>query len=148
MEQESTSELMKILKDAGKDDIGEYNSRHLSGVCSDFTVYMDSLIAEKHLKRQDIFQKADLPQKYGYKLLGGESRTRDRDKLLRIFIAMGLNLKETQRALELYGMPALYPRIRRDAVIIIAVNRGVSSVDTVNEWLSEHGENELSRSAD
>ena len=105
---------------------------------------MDTLISRKRLKRQDIFQKADLPQKYGYKLLSGERRTTNRDKLLRIFIAMNMTLKETQRALMLYGLSALYPKKKRDAIIIIAINQGISSVDTVNEWLCEHGEEELS----
>jgi predicted transcriptional regulator len=109
---------------------------------------MDLLISDKKLKRQDIFQKADMPQKYGYKLLSGESHTIDRDKLLRIFIAMNMTLKETQRALTLYGMPILYPKLKRDAIIIIALNKGISSVDTVNEWLIEHKEPALSRSAD
>ncbi len=109
---------------------------------------MDFIIEEKKLKRQDIFQKADIPQKYGYKILSGESHTTDRDKLLRIFIAMGMNLKETQRALELYKMPALYPKRQRDAIIIIAINKGVSCVDTVNEWLSQYGEKELTRSGE
>ena len=89
-----------------------------------------------------------MPKKYGYKLLNGESHTKDRDTLLRIFIAMGMNLKEVQRALALYGMPGLYPKKRRDAIFIIAFNEGISSVDTVNSWLREYGETELTRSAD
>ncbi len=113
-----------------------------------FSTYLDGLIAQKKLKRQDIFQKADLPQKYGYKLLSGETHTKNRDKLLRLFIAMGLTLKETQRALALYPMPTLYPKNSRDMVLIIAINQGVSSVDTVNEWLEEYGERPLSGTKD
>jgi hypothetical protein len=89
-----------------------------------------------------------LPQKYGYKLLSGETHTTDRDKLLRIFIAMNMTLKETQRALELYGLATLYPKKKRDAIIIIAINKGISSVDIVNEWLTEQGESELNGSSD
>lgn len=81
-------------------------------------------------------------------MLNGESHTKDRDKLLRIFIAMGMNLKEVQRALALYGMPGLYPKKQRDAIFIIAFNEGITSVDTVNSWLQEYGETELTRSAD
>lgn len=148
MENESTSSLMKVLKTAGESDIREYEAKHLVGATNDFFVYIDALLSEKGLKRQDVFQKADMPRKYGYKLLSGESHTTDRDKLLRLFIAMNMTLKETQRALALYGMPALYPKLKRDAVLIIAFNKGVSSVDTVNEWLHEHGEAELTRSGD
>jgi hypothetical protein len=148
MEKDSTTHLMDILMNAEKEDIDQFTHKHLAGQCSGFPAYMDTIISKKRLKRQDIFQKADLPQKYGYKLLSGETHTTDRDKLLRIFIAMNMTLKETQRALELYGLAALYPKKKRDAVIIIAINKGVSSVDTVNEWLSEQGESELNGSPD
>ena len=147
MEKDSTGDLLKILKDAGKEDIDAFNREHLDDHISSFPSYMDALIDRKKLKRQDIFQKADLPQKYGYKLLTGETHTTDRDKLLRICIAMGMTLKETQRALTLYGLAPLYPKNKRDVVFIIALNKGISSVDTVNEWLSENGEAELNGSA-
>ena len=148
MEQDSTTPLMDVLMNAEKEDIDLFAHKHLAGQFSGFPAYMDTIISKKRLKRQDIFQRADLPQKYGYKLLSGETHTTDRDKLLRIFIAMKMTLKETQRALELYGLAALYPKKKRDAVIIIAINKGISWVDTVNEWLAEHGESELSGSSD
>ncbi|MEA4919788.1 MAG: hypothetical protein VB078_02515 [Clostridiaceae bacterium] len=148
MEQDSTSMLMNVLKSANKEDISKYQTDHLFVGRTGFCAYMDALILEKRLKRRGIFQKADIPQKYGYKLLSGESHTSNRDKLLRIFIAMNMTLKEIQRALALYDMPVLYPKRKRDAIIIIAINKGVSSVDIVNEWLVEQGETELSRIED
>lgn len=143
MRNDETTHLLNILKDASLEDIDEYVSKYLTGQFNSFPAYMDYLISKKKLKRQDIFQKADIPQKYGYKLLSGESHTTDRDKLLRLFIAMNMTLKETQRALKLYGAPILYSKIKRDAIIIIALNKGISCVDTVNEWLKEYGEKEL-----
>ncbi len=148
MERDSTAHLMEVLKSAGKEYLDRFSNEHLSGQPGGFPGYMDTMIAGRKLKRQDIFQKADLPQKYGYKLLSGETHTTDRDKLLRIFIAMGMTLKETQRALALYGLAALYPKKKRDVILIIALNKGITSVDKVNEWLSGEGEAELSRSAD
>ena len=148
MEEPSTSRLMDVLKSAGSTDLSEYEHTYLTKGCRSFPAYMDALISGKHLKRQDIFQKADVPQKYGYKLLTGESHTTDRDKLLRIFFAMEMDLKEVQRALALYPMPVLYPKNRRDAVMIIAINRRVHSVDEVNELLAAQGEEPLRRSPD
>ena len=146
-EQESTDYLMGVLQNAQQEDIDEYDRRYLVKQRVGFSGYMDSIIKRKKLRRQDIFQKADLPQKYGYKLLRGETHTTDRDKLLRIFIAMNMTLKETQRALSLYGMPQLYAKKKRDAMLINAFNKGMSSVDDVNEYLAEKGEEELSRSS-
>ena len=143
-----TSTLMDVLRSADIKDITQYSRDYLQEGTTSFASYMDALIAAKGLKRQDIFQQADIPQKYGYKLLTGESHTNDRDKILRLFLAMNLSLKEVRRGLELYGMPMLYPKIKRDAILIIAFNRGCTSVDDVNRLLAEHGEPELSRSRD
>lgn len=143
--QYSTSVLMDVLKSADFQDIPQYSQAYLNDVNISFAAYMDELLLKKKLKRQDVLQKADIPQKYGYKLLTGERHTTDRDKLLRIFFAMHLTLKEARRGLELYKMPALYPKRRRDAILIIAFNKGYSSVDDVNKILSDHGEAELNR---
>lgn len=142
-QEHSTTSLMNVLQSADFMDIDSYSKNYIRSAISSFSVYMDSIIKRKGLKRQDIFQKADIPQKYGYKLLSGESHTKDRDKLLRIFFAMNMTLKEVRRALELYGMPILYPKKKRDALLIIAFNRGISSVDEVNKILTENGESEL-----
>ena len=142
-QEHSTTSLMNVLQSADFMDIDSYSKNYIRSAISSFSVYMDSIIKRKGLKRQDIFQKADIPQKYGYKLLSGESHTKDRDKLLRIFFAMNMTLKEVRRALELYGMPGLYPKKKRDALLIIAFNRGISSVDEVNKILTENGESEL-----
>ena len=147
-QQYSTSTLMEILRSADVKDIRQYSQDYIQEGTTSFASYMDEMILAKGLKRQDIFQRADIPQKYGYKLLTGESHTSDRDKILRLFFAMNLTLKEVRRGLELYGMPLLYPKIKRDAILIIAFNRGYSSVDDVNRILTDHGEPELSRSRD
>ncbi|MGL5259063.1 MAG: hypothetical protein ACRC7V_03035 [Lachnospiraceae bacterium] len=147
MEQKNTSNLLNILKTSSKSNLTSFEEKHLKNIETNFVSYIDTLIDQKNLKRKDIFQKADLPQKYGYKLLTGECHTKDRDKLLRIFLAMKLTLKETQRALALYGMPALYPKYKRDALLIIAINQGISSVDTINEWLLDENEPILSPSS-
>lgn len=147
-QQYNTSELMEVLQSADVGDIPQYDRDYLRGKELTFVSYMDELIASKGLKRQDIFQRADLPQKYGYKLLTEESHTSDRDKLLRLFLAMELTFAQVRRGLALYGMPALYPKNKRDAILIIAFNRGYTEVDEVNQLLAEHGQAELSRSRD
>ena len=147
MEQESTSNLIGILKNTNEKDIDQYYKQHIeSKSYHSFTAYMDDLIAKKRLKRQDILARADIPQKYGYKLLSGESRTSNRDKILRICLAMKLTLTETQRSLVLYGMHPLYPKNKRDAFLIIAINTNMYSIYDINERLVSYGLSELSTS--
>ena len=104
-----------------------------------FCAYIKELIREKNLRQQDIFIQADIPERYGYKLLSGEKRTRQRDVILRICYAAELTLEETQHALMLYGMSPLYARIPRDAVLMIAFNRHAGNILDVNAMLKEQG---------
>ena len=57
------------------------------------------MLKEKRITQQMVFLKADIPEKYGYKLLSGEKHTRQRDIILRICYAAELTLEQTQRAL-------------------------------------------------
>jgi hypothetical protein len=94
---------------------------------------------EKGITQQIAFLKADIPERYGYKLLSGEKHTRQRDIILRICYAAEFTLKETQRALRKYGMPELYAKIPRDALLMIAFNERPGSIIDVNALLKENG---------
>lgn len=77
-----------------------------------FSEYIKDLLKEKRITQQMVFLKADIPEKYGYKLLSGEKHTRQRDIILRICYAAELTLEQTQRALRKYEMPQLYAKSR------------------------------------
>ena len=104
-----------------------------------FTVYMREMIRAKGLQQQDVFLQAGVPERYGYKLISGEKHTLRRDVILRLTIAAGFDLDETQRALKLYGLAPLYARDARDAAIIIAVNKAFRSVERTDEHLERYG---------
>ena len=59
--------------------------------------------------------------------------------ILRICYAAELNLTETQRALKKYEMPELYPKIPRDALLMIAFNKRPGSILEVNAFLKKNG---------
>ena len=72
---------------------------------------------------------ADISKSYGYQVLRGE-RTPGRDILLRTALALQLSLKETQRLLAVGGCGALYPKVRRDAAVIFALNQNMTLLET------------------
>lgn len=72
---------------------------------------------------------ADISKSYGYQVLRGE-RIPGRDILLRTALALPLGLKETQRLLMVGGCGALYPKIRRDAAVIFALNQKMTLLET------------------
>lgn len=128
---ETTEDLMQVLRKAGPGEVRAFLEEHFAQGQPTFVQYMDALLEAKKLKRQEVLRRAALPQKYGYKLLTGESHTTDRDKLLRLCFAMELTLKQTQRVLQLYGMNELYPKNARDVVLIAALGRRQYDIDAV-----------------
>lgn len=142
MDDKTTEKLENILKSAYTFEAGKYLKENEESLLRDerpFSTYMRRLIKEKNLRQQDIFIQADVPERYGYKILSEEKRTRQRDVILRICYAAELTLEETQHALMLYGMSPLYARIPRDAVLMIAFNRHSGNILDVNAMLKEQG---------
>ena len=133
--EKDTKDLENILKNASPLQVKEYiNTEFINGEPT-FAAYIDMLLDKKGLKRQDVLIRANLPQKYGYKLLTGESHTTDRNKILRICFSMEMTLTETQRVLKLYGMSELYAKSKRDSLLINALCRRIFDIDTINDIL-------------
>ena len=83
-----------------------------------------------------------LERSYGYHLFSGARANPSRDVLLSLALAMRLTLDETQQLLRRAGQAMLYPRVRRDSVIIRAAADGCTVMEC-NERLEELGETPL-----
>ena len=142
MGEKNTNELNQVL---GSTHLSEYekyikeNKESMLSVDKSFFVYVKELMAKKGITQQTVFLKADIPERYGYKLLSGEKHTKQRDIILRICYAAGFSLAETQRALKKYGMLELYAKEPRDAFLMIVFNDRPGSIIDVNELLKENG---------
>ena len=101
----------------------------------EFINYMKKLIKDKRMNKRDVFYLSDIPVNYGYKLLLGEKRTKQRDIIIRICFAAKFDINELQEALRLYEMPELYNRIKRDKLILEAFEKEFKTIDTFNEYL-------------
>ncbi len=142
MNEKSTQELENVL---GKTHLTEFdgycktNKDSMNRDDEAFSIYIKSILEQKKIKLQTVFLKADIPERYGYKLLSGEKHTKQRDVILRICYASQLTLDETQRALKKYQMPQLYAKIPRDALLMIIFNERPGSIIEVNELLKKNG---------
>lgn len=56
---------------------------------------------------------------------------------------MEMSLKEAQRALKLYGMSELYPKIKRDVLLIVAFGQKIYDIDHINDILINEDESPL-----
>jgi len=103
-----------------------------------FTDFMRRKFREKRLPQKEIFIRADLDDRYGYKLISGEKQTQQRDIILRICLAAEFTLGEAQEALVLYGMAPLYEKVRRDAAFIVAFSNRIYDIHEVDTILREN----------
>lgn len=142
MTKKPTNELEHILKKTKPDNIQQFLREHADSFVPQerpFSEFVHKVLRKNGLTQQEVFLRADISERYGYKLLSEEKRTKQRDYILRICYAANMTLEETQTALTLYGMAQLYARIPRDAVLMIAFNQHRTDIISVNALLDEHG---------
>lgn len=141
MREKDTNELENTLGKTHLSDYDSYvqdNKESIISESNSFSTYVKELLSEKGLTQQTVFLNADIPERYGYKLLSGEKRTKQRDVILRICYSGEFTLQETQRALRKYGMAELYAKDERDALIMIAFNERPGDILKVNALLKNH----------
>lgn len=139
--EKTTNTLNSVLKKTKPDQVDaflESNKGELITGEKPFAQYMRTCIRERGMQQQEVFIRADLSEGYGYKIISEEKHTNQRDTILRLCIGANLTLEETQRALKIYGMSPLYSRIPREAVIMVALNNGITNIADVNTLLNQN----------
>lgn len=144
-----TKQLENILGSTHAADIKKYlkdNSGSFAPEENAFGEYMKDIIRDRKMKECEVFEWAGISSKYGYKILNGEKHPQNRDLILCLCIAGQFTADEAKRALKLYGMAPLYAKVKRDAVLTIALNDKLRNIGEVDELLKEHGLPVLERS--
>ncbi|MBP3197843.1 MAG: hypothetical protein J6N21_12675 [Butyrivibrio sp.] len=141
MSEKSTAQLNEILGKTHPKDISSFMKEHSESMYDEksFGLYMKAILKEKGVSQQKMFIEADVPEKYGYKLLSGEKKTKQRDVILRLCYAANFSIDEVQKALRIYGLPELYSKKERDAVLMIIFNERPGNILDVNAVLKQHG---------
>ncbi len=144
MDETTTKKLSDILSgiDNTKDMEQYMEEPKVADGFKNFPEYFRSLQKVQNTESSELIQKSGLERSYYYQVMKG-SRSPSRDKVLRLCIAAGLDLRETTRALELSGNATLYPKNRRDIILTVAINQS-ASVDDTNLLLFKYGEDPLS----
>lgn len=108
---------------------------------NDIASFWKSVIESSNMKKTDIINKADIGYTFFYDILKGKKHP-SRDMLIKILIALSCEIDIFQEALRIYEWAALYPKIKRDSIIIYAVNHKYSLSQT-DELLLKNGEKAL-----
>lgn len=133
--------LLELLLQTTPEGFPAFLARHEADLIRSerpFTDYMRRKIREKGITQQNVFLAADLPERYGYKLISGEKRTEQRDMIMRICLASHFLLEEVQEALMLYGMSPLHSRIPRDMAFFVAFNNRIYDIHDVDAILRQN----------
>ena len=134
----TTAKLLRMLETSPH----QFRERHLDDMKTPiFHEYLNDLMEKSDFSVSALITEACISKTYTYQFINGE-RLPGRDIILRMGIAMRLNLDEIQRLLTLAGKSVLYPKIRRDAAILYCIKKKMT-LDETNTFLEDLGETHL-----
>ena len=126
----STSEMMRrLLKTKSIVRFLKHFDRQMMYVT--FDTYITELCISKNIIPERVIIKGGIHRTYGHQLFIGK-RKPSRDKVIQLAFGFMLSIDETQELLQVARKSQLYPRIKRDAAIMYALERGVSITDFQN----------------
>ena len=141
-----TSEIDELLSGIKPDQLGEFygnNSKYMANGEKAFYYYMKDVIESKNILLKDVYNRANVTESYGEKIIRMEKHTKSRDLIITLCLAGHFTLEETNRALKLYGMSQLYSKDKRDSAIIVAIINRIYLLPRVNEILKKQNLPEL-----
>lgn len=106
-----------------------------------FGEYLTKLMKENSFDMSRLIKEACLSKTYAYQFMNGQ-RIPGRDIIIRIALAMQLDIDSTQRMLAIAQKGTLYPKIQRDAVLLFCIYKRVK-LDEANAMLQDMGEEPL-----
>lgn len=107
----------------------------------EFHKYLSKLMAKYGTDAAKLGVDILLSRSYMYQICSGE-RMPGRDIVLRIALVLGLSLDEIQRLLTLANRGVLYPKKKRDALFIYALNNKYTLYQT-DELFTHYGQEPL-----
>ncbi len=133
----STDELVAEIKRSAeiKNFLTE-NDKYIKNMT--LTQYFDILLKERNISKKDAINDSQLNYTYGYQILNG-TRKATKDKLIQLCFGLRATPEEANRILVLADAGGLYGKNRRDCVIIFALEKGLTLMET-NELLYDLNE--------
>ena len=102
-----------------------------------FVEQLGRLCEEKGIVREHVIRSAGIERSFGHQLFRG-ARQPSRDNVIRLAFGFSLTVDETQELLRIARKSALYPKIKRDAIILHGLSHGKTMIN-VQSIISENG---------
>ena len=86
-----------------------------------FVKTLQSFLQVMNISKQELIRRSCLNASFVYDIFNSK-KTPSRDTVIKLSLALGLTLQESNRLLQLAGYSNLYPRIEREAIIIFCIH--------------------------
>ena len=97
------------------------------------------LFEKRGITKSALAKQSGMSEIYVHQIFAGR-RNPSRSRLICLCFGLGATLDETQELLRLAGLAPLYPRIRRDAIIIYGLVNGVGLHELNDKLFTEDEE--------
>ena len=94
------------------------------------------LFEKRGITKSALAKQSGMSEIYVHQIFAGR-RNPSRSRLICLCFGLGATLDETQELLRLAGLAPLYPRIRRDAIIIYGLVNGVGPHELNDKLFTE-----------
>lgn len=101
-------------------------------VSQELAEYLEQLRGSQDMSKADVIRESELNSTFVYDMFKGKCKP-GRDNAIKLAFGLRCTLKQTQRLLRLSGMAELWPKKRRDAIIIWCIEQGKSLVSCDDE---------------
>lgn len=122
----TTDELLSELSKSPLSGFLNENEGELSD--GELSKYLSELLKEKNMSRAEVIRRSGIFDVYGYEIFSGKKHP-SRDNVIRLIFGFPLELAEAQKLLKYSFYAPLYPRNRRDAVIISYLGKGITDLN-------------------
>ena len=140
MKEKSTGDLRETLMNQG--DLDTYLKENEGSFLDlGITEFLSQLYAEASISKAELARRAGISEVYLHQVFSGRRRP-SRDRLLCICVGLGIGLPEVQRLLKQAGYAELYPKFRRDAILIYGIVHH-APLDEINDKLYTENERTL-----
>ena len=140
MKQKNTDDLQQeLMGSLNLDSFLSVNQAHFSN--ESVPEILNRLFKKRNISKAALAKQSGVSEIYLHQIFAGR-RNPSRSRLICLCYGLNATLEETQELLKLCGLAQLYPKIRRDAIIIYGLVHGMSLFE-VNDKLFEEDEETL-----
>lgn len=140
MEQKNTDELqLELMSTPNLDNYLSENQPHFSHAST--AAILKRLFEQRSISKSELAKDAGMSEIYLHQIFAGR-RNPSRSRLICLCYGLRATLDETQELLRQCGLAQLYPKIRRDSIIMYGIVHGTSLFD-INDKLFEEDEETL-----